>query len=215
MNIVILGEPASGKGTQAALISKEFNLYHLQTGDIARRVAEKDERIREIINSGKLIPEEEMSLYVMDLLHQKQADMKDILFEGFPRFISQYEALKNYLKNKGDDIDAIFSLELGQDEAVKRISLRRICGKCGEVFNSTTNPPKNDGLCDKCGEKLIQRADDMPEAIKTRFEYYKNNTKTLIDYLDKEGKLIKINGARPIQVVFEDIKKHIYAISSH
>jgi adenylate kinase len=205
MNIVILGSPASGKGTQAQLLSKEYGLYHLQTGDIARDLAKKDERIKQIVDSGKLVPEDEMTMYVIDVLNKDKSDMKNIIFEGFPRFVGQHEALENFLKNKGDDIDAVISLDIDKDEAIKRISARRICNKCGEVYNLITNPPGEEGKC-RCGGDLIQREDDKPEAINMRFEYYKNNTKELIDYLERKKKLIKVDGSKPIEVVFENIK---------
>lgn len=205
MNIVILGAPASGKGTQAEILAEKFNLYHLQTGAIARDLAKKDERIRQMVNSGKLIPENEMTMYVMDVLKENKPDMENILFEGFPRFISQYEALEGYLKTKGDDIDAVISLDISENTAVERISSRVMCEKCGETYNLITNPPKNNGICGKCGGKLIQREDDKPEAIKERFAYYRANTQELIDYLDKKGKLIRIDGERPIETIAADI----------
>jgi len=210
MNIVLLGAPGSGKGTQAERIAKKFGLYHLQTGAIARNLAEKDARIKDIVESGKLIPEEEMTMYVLDLLKEKRKDMSNILFEGFPRFISQYEALTYFLTSKGDDIDLVISLEISEAEAVRRISSRRICEKCGEVYNLVTNPPKGEGC--KCGGTLIQREDDNPEVVKVRFEYYKNNTKELIDYVDGKGKLTRINGERKIDVIIEDITKKIERI---
>lgn len=210
MNIILLGAPASGKGTQADLLTREFGLYHLQTGQIARDLAKKDERIKQIIESGKLIPEEEMTMHVIDHLSNKKNNMKDILFEGFPRFISQYEALKNYLETKGDDIDKVFTLDISEDEAIKRISSRRICEKCGEVYNLVTNPPSGDKC--KCGGKLIQRADDKKEAIKVRFRYYEQNTKKLIDYLDQKGQVEHVDAERSIEEIFADIKKRIKAI---
>lgn len=207
MNIVLLGAPGSGKGTQAERIAKKFGLYHLQTGAIARSLAEKDARIKDMVESGKLIPEEEMTMYVLDLLKEKKSDMSNILFEGFPRFISQYEALANFLASKGDDIDLVISLEISEAEAVRRISSRRICEKCGEVYNLVTNPPEGD-VC-KCGGRLILRKDDNPESVKVRFTYYKNNTKELIDYVDRQGKLTRIDGEREIDVIFEDITRKI------
>ena len=145
MNIILLGSPASGKGTQANLLCEKFNLYHLSTGDVSRKLAETDQRIKEIIDSGKLIPAEEITMHVINFLTNEKSDLKDILFEGFPRFITQYEALDNFLKNKGDDIDLVISLEVSQEEAVKRISSRRVCSNCGENFNILTKPSKTDG----------------------------------------------------------------------
>jgi len=208
MNIVLLGAPGSGKGTQAERIAADFNLYHLQTGAIARSLAEEDERIRKLVDSGQLIPAEEMTMHVIDFLSHRENGLSDILFEGFPRFVSQYEALANFLEDKGDDIDIVFTLDISQEEAVKRISSRRICSKCGEVYNLVTNPPSVEDVC-KCGGKLIQRKDDNPDSIKVRFQAYRDNTKELVDYLDQKGKLTRIDGERSIDEIYQDIKQRI------
>ena len=207
MNIVLLGSPASGKGTQADILCQKFGLYHLSTGDIARKLAEKDVRIKEIIDSGKLVPHEEMTMYVLEFLGEKRTQLKNILFEGFPRFIPQYEALENFLHTNGDDLDVVISLDVSETEAIKRISARWMCEKCGENFNTITKPPKVAGICDKCGGNLIQRKDDNPESVKVRFQYYQDNTKELIDYLDKKGKLVHVNGERPIDNIAADLEK--------
>ncbi len=209
MNIILLGSPGSGKGTQAELIVNKYGLFLLSTGDLARNIASKNPRINKIINSGKLIPQEEMTMYVLEFLLSKKPDLKNILFEGFPRFISQYDALDEFLVSKGKKIDAALSLDISREEAIKRISSRRICSKCGEVYNLSTNPPKVEGICDKCGGALIHREDDKPEAIKVRFDYYKENTQELIDHLDKKGKLVRINGERPIEAIFSDIERNL------
>jgi adenylate kinase len=213
MNIVLLGPPGSGKGTQAEILAKKFKLYYLQTGELSRKLSENDARIREIVNSGKLIPQEEMTMYVIDFLKNEKPELKNILFEGFPRFISQYEALENFLRNRGDDIDAVISLDIDEESAIKRISSRRICEKCGEVYNLITNPPPATGC--KCGGKLVQRDDDKEESVKVRFDYYKENTKTLIDYLDAKGKLIRVDGDRPIDVISEDILARLKDINGN
>jgi len=202
---VILGAPASGKGTQAQLLSEKFKLFHFQTGELSRSLAKKDPRIKKIVDSGKLIPEEEMTMYALDYLKENKPDLKNILFEGFPRFISQYEALEKFLELKGDGIDAVISLDISEREAVRRLSARRICENCGEIYNLITTPPPEEGKCGNCGGKLVQRADDKPESIKVRFSYYKDNTEKLIDYLDRKKKLIRIDGERPIEVIFKDI----------
>ena len=203
MNIIILGAPASGKGTQATLLAEKIGLYLLQTGELSRNLAKKDKRIREIVNSGKLIPEEEMTMYVLDFLHKEKPDLKNILFEGFPRFISQYDALEKFLMSKGDDIDLVISIDISEEEAVKRISSRRVCEKCGKIYNLITNPPPKADC--ECGGNLIQRKDDNPESVMTRFKYYEENTKELIDYLDKKGKLVRIDGERPIDEIQKDL----------
>nr|AKQ05530.1 adenylate kinase, adenylate kinase [uncultured Microgenomates bacterium Rifle_16ft_4_minimus_24053] len=205
MNIVILGAPGSGKGTQSELLANKLNLFYFQTGELARELAKKDKRIREIVDSGRLIPKEEMTMYALDNLKESKSNYKDILFEGFPRFISQYEALEKFLELKGDGIDAVISLDISEREAVRRLSARRICENCGEIYNLITTPPPEEGKCGNCGGKLVQRADDKPESIKVRFSYYKDNTEKLIDYLDRKKKLIRIDGERPIEVIFKDI----------
>ena len=144
-----------------------------------------------------------MTRHVIDHLGKKRSQMKNVLFEGFPRFISQYKALDEFLKTKGDDVDAVISLDISEKEAIKRISSRRICRKCGSIYNIITNPPPKGGC--PCGGRLFQRKDDKPKSIKVRFQYYRDNTKKLINYLDKKGNLIKIDGERPIDVIFEDI----------
>jgi adenylate kinase len=144
-------------------------------------------------------------MHVINFLSKEKSDLGNILFEGFPRFISQYEALSNFLKNKGDDIDAVISLEVSEEEAIKRISSRRVCEKCGENFNLITKSPVKEGICDKCGGNLILRADDSPESVKVRFVYYRENTKELIDYVEKIGKLTRVDGARPIDEIQKDL----------
>jgi adenylate kinase len=206
MNVVLLGSPASGKGTQAEILCRDFGLFHLSTGDISRKLAETDTRIKEMIDAGKLIPSEEMTMHVLDFLKTQKPDLKDILFEGFPRFINQYEALANFLRSKGDDIDLVISLEVSEKVAIERISSRRVCSKCGENFNTVTKPSKIEGVCDKCGGNLIQRKDDNPESVKVRFKYYQENTKELIDYLDNKGLLTKVNGERPIDEIAQNLR---------
>ena len=205
MNLVLLGAPGSGKGTQAEMLAEKLGLFYLQTGSLARDWAEKDKRIKEIIESGKLIPEEQMTEYVMNYLEEKVPSGKNILFEGFPRFISQYEKYNEWLSSKGEKIDAVISLELQEEVAIKRLSSRRICKKCGEVYNLTTNPPSISDKCDKCGGDLIKRSDDNRDSIKVRFEYYRNNTKKLIDFLEARGQLVKVDADRPIEIIFKDI----------
>lgn len=207
MNIVLLGSPASGKGTQADILCQKFGLYHLSTGDISRQLAETDDRIKEMINAGKLIPAEEMTMHVVNFLTTRKPELSNILFEGFPRFISQYEALANFLTSKGDSIDVVISLDVSKEAAIKRISSRRFCSNCKENFNLITKPPKKDGICDNCGSSLVQREDDNPASVEVRFDYYQKNTKELIDYVEKLGKLTRVNGERPIDDIAKDLEK--------
>jgi adenylate kinase len=204
MNIVLLGLPGSGKGTQAVLLSQKLNLFYLATGDLARDWATKDPKIKGIVNSGDLIPEKEMTQYVMKHLNNNVPKGKGILFEGFPRFISQFEDYENWLSSRGQKVDYVFSLDIDEEETVKRISARRICERCDRVYNLITEPPSVPNKCD-CGGTLIQRKDDDPSVVKTRYKVYKNNTKKLIDYLDSKQRLIHIDANRPVEDIFQDI----------
>ena len=186
---------------------ENLNLFYFLAGKLSRDLAKKDPRIAEIVESGQLIPEKEMTDYVGKYLDEYVPEGKNVLFEGYPRFIKQYEYLKDWALKKGDDIDAVVFIDISEEEAVKRLSSRRICGDCGEVYNLVTNPPPG-GKCE-CGGKLIRRRDDSPESIKIRFQMYRKNTKKLVDYIDKNGNLIKVDGERPIDMIFDDILKRI------
>ncbi len=205
MNIILLGAPASGKGTQAQLLAKKLKLFNFKSGDLSRTLASGNERLKKIIDSGELVPEDEMSMYVVDFLARHRPETRDILFEGFPRFISQFEALQKFLLTKGDDIDAVISLDMREEDAIARISSRRVCVKCGQTYNLISNPPKKEGKCDKCGGNLAQRDDDTPKSIKVRFNFYHKNTKELINYLAKKKSLIRVNANKPVEEVFAEI----------
>lgn len=204
MNIILLGLPGSGKGTQAALLSQKLNLFYLATGDLSREWAKKDERIRKIVESGELIPEKEMTDYVMNYLKKNVPLEQGILFEGFPRFVSQFLDYENWLLTRGQKIDYVFSLDIDEEKTIQRISARRICEKCDRVYNLITEPPPTPEKCE-CGGNLIQRKDDKIETIKVRYKFYKDNTQKLVDYLDSEKRLIHINADRPVEVIFQDI----------
>ena len=185
MNIIILGAPGSGKGTQAKDLAKKFNLFYFSAGDLARKLAEEDSRINKIVNKkGGLIPDDEMTSYVEKYLAKKiTTEDINIIFDGYPRFVSQYEALEKWLEKRGSKIDVAILLEISEEEAVKRLALRK-------------------------------RKDDNLETIKTRFKYYRDNTKKLIDHIDSIGKLIKVDGERPIDVIQKDLVKILEKIST-
>ncbi len=212
MNIILLGAPASGKGTQATFLAKKFDLYLLQTGELSRKLAQTDPDIKKMYDAGKLIPHELVTMHVINFLSTEKPDLKNILFEGFPRFIPQYKALETFLKEKGDDIDLIVSIDISIAESVKRISSRRICSVCGKIYNLVTMPPTS-GKCD-CGGELIQRSDDNPQSVKVRFKYYEDNTKELIDYLNRKGLLVSVNGERSVEEIQEDLVRLVSEVKN-
>jgi len=197
MIIVLLGPPGSGKGTQAKMIAEEFGLRHISTGDLLRDEAKKDtplaRKIKEVLEQGKLLSDQLM----LEILMNSLPDDNYIL-DGFPRTVSQAKMLDDIA-----DIDFVFLIDVSDNSIIERIVNRRLCSKCGRIYNLKTNPPKDDNLCDVCGLPLVQREDDKEEIVRKRLEEYHKQTEPVIKYYDK--RLIRINGERPIADVFKEI----------
>jgi len=205
MKLLILGKPGSGKGIQSDKICEKYKTTHISTGDIFREILKKQsplsKKIKNIINSGKLVSDEITNEIVKNRL--SQADCKNrFLLDGFPRNLFQAEFLSQI-----EDINAVVYLKVNDKEIIKRISSRRVCPNCKAVYNIITMPPKIEGICDNCKTPLIQREDDRPESIKERLDTYNKQTKPLIKYYSKKGLLKEINGEQVVEKVFEDITK--------
>jgi len=207
MNIIILGPPGSGKGTQARRLVEALNLFYFESGEFSRELSKTNPRIEKIVNSGGLIPEEEMTKYVSEYLEKEVPGGRNILFDGYPRFIPQYKFLEHWLENEGSKIDKVFLFEISDKETIHRLSARRICRKCGTVYNLITNPPSGERC--ECGGELIQRDDDKPEVIEERLEVYRQNTLPMVEYIEKKGILERVDGERPIDTIFSDLIQHI------
>ncbi len=197
MNIILLGPPGCGKGTQAKKISEKYSLSHLSTGDILRKaVAEKTElglKAKEYMDKGKLGPD----ALVLELIKPSLSD--DIILDGFPRNLNQAVMLKKIFR-----IDAVLSIGVDFNVLVKRLTGRRSC-RCGAVYHIEYNLPKKEGVCDKCNSKLYQRDDDKEEVVVERIETYKKETKPLIDYYKKQRILKTVDGNLSIHDVFDEI----------
>jgi len=208
MNILLVGPQGAGKGTQAEKLVQKFNLAYLQTGGIFREIQTQDtplgRRVAEFMNKGILVPDEIVVQVVQSHL-EKLGQMDNIVFDGFPRNVAQAEYFDKLLAEKGRAIDVVFFLTLTEEESIRRLGNRRICEKCGQIFNLLTKPPKVDGICDICGGRLMIRSDETPEAIKTRLKEFWTKTQPLIDYYQQRGLVEEIDGNRPIEVIFEDI----------
>ena len=203
MNLIILGPPASGKGTQAKMLAERFNLKHISSGDILRANS-GNPKIRKYLENGSLVPDE----IVFDFLKREMEDLEGkegFILDGFPRTIKQAEMLDSFLKEKGMEIDRVIYLDVKDEEVIKRVSGRRVCPKCGATFNVYFAPPKIEGVCDRCKGRLIQREDDREEVVKKRLEIFKKETLPLLEYY--KGKVITINGNRGISEIFGDICK--------
>ena len=204
MNVILLGAPGAGKGTQAVRIAAAMNIPHISTGDIFRKnIKEKTPvglKAKSYIDRGQLVPDE----VVVEIVQQRidEDDCKNgFLLDGFPRTIAQAEAL-----DRLTNIDSVINLEVDLDKLVDRITGRRVCEKCGESYHVST---KKDDICEKCGGKLIQRADDTEETVKSRLNVYKNETAPLINFYKNQGVLKNVDGMKSIEEVFEEISKAV------
>jgi adenylate kinase len=207
MKIVILGALGSGKGTQADMLSKKFNIPHISTGQIFRDIQnDKDnplaQEVTEYMNKGALVPDEVVGRLVAERIKQDDCQNGYIL-DGYTRKLSQAETL-----SKIDDIDTALSINISDEEVIKRTSGRRSC-KNGHIWHVDFNPSKDDKVCDTCSEELFQREDDNEEAIKKRLDIYHQESDPIIDFYEESGKLIKIDGEQTIEKVFEDILKSL------
>lgn len=200
MNYLFLGPQGSGKGTQAKIFAEKLKIPHISSGDMLRNTnGELKKEVDSYITNGNLVPDELILRIIKQRINQPDCENGFIL-DGFPRNISQARELDKIIK-----IDNAFNIEISDEEAVKRLSGRLSCKKCGHVFNTLTNPPKQAGICDKCGNKLYQRQDDTEEAIKKRLQIYKDETLLLIKFYNT----VKVNGIQPIEKVSQDIQKAI------
>lgn len=204
MNIIILGPQGSGKGTQARLIVKEFNLFYVSTGDILREIAEKDVSVRNRLNKGVLLPDRETFEIIVKYLERKGIN-ENILFDGYPRSVPQYELFKNWLNQRGKKIDLVIVLNISEEETIRRLSARREDPATGKIYNLITEPP---GPEVDLG-RLVQRDDDKPEAIRVRLEEYRSSTLPLIEELRKDTKVVEIAGERTVEEIAQDIKNTI------
>ena len=203
MKIVLLGAPGSGKGTQAAFISKDYSLMHISTGDIFRdNISRKTPigiKIKDIIDSGNLCPDELTIEIVRNRLNEKDCE-NGYLLDGFPRNLTQAESLE-----KDNAPDIVLNIDVDLDLVQKRISSRRFCEKCKGTFNAMLMDNKD--ICPKCGANLITRKDDEESAVKERLVVYKKQTEPLVEFYKNLGKLVTVNGNQTIEEVFAEIKK--------
>lgn len=208
MNILLVGPIASGKGTQAEKLIEKFNLAHVEMGGLLRAVSKEETplggKVREFINNGRLVTDEIVVEIVNNYL-QSIGRLDGILFDGFPRIVSQAEYFEKFLHEKGLKLNAVIYLILPREEILNRIINRRTCEKCGKVFNVVTKPPKTEGLCDYCGGKLISRTDETPEKTATRIDWFEKEVLPMINFYKTKGVVEEVDGNRPIEAIFNDI----------
>lgn len=205
MKLILLGPPGAGKGTQSKMLSERYNIPQISTGDILRiAVSGKTElgiAAKSFIDKGQLVPDDIIISIIEERI--KRADCRDgYILDGFPRTIAQAENLSNILNARGEEVDIVIDIDVRADELLKRLTGRWTCKGCGEGFHIEFNPPKKEGICNKCGGVLFQRSDDKTETILNRLEIYNNQTKPLKLYYDGKGKLKVVSGVGSLSDVF-------------
>lgn len=212
MKLIIMGPPGAGKGTQAALIKNTLNIPHISTGDMFREAIKNETPLgleaKRYIDNGELVPDSVTIGLVKERLSNEDCK-KGFLLDGFPRTIPQAEALDKILKELDMKLDAVVNIAVDDAILVDRIVGRRVCPKCKAGYHITNLKPKVDGICDVCGEKLVQRKDDTEETVKNRLNVYANQTKPLLEYYDSYGIVKTIDGVGDIDVIFNNIKSEL------
>ena len=210
MNLVLMGLPGAGKGTQAERIVEKYNIPHISTGDMFRAAMKEGTELglkaKSFMDQGQLVPDEVTIGIVRERL-EKEDCKNGFLLDGFPRTVPQAEALEQMLGQLGRHIDYVINVDVDQSILMERLTGRRICKECGSTYHLVFNPPSKEGICDKCGGELYQRADDNEETVGNRLEVNVKQSKPLLDFYEAKGYLRNIDGQQPIGQVFSDIEK--------
>ncbi|WP_394235297.1 adenylate kinase [Niallia oryzisoli] len=209
MNLLLMGLPGAGKGTQAEQLIKKYDIPHISTGDMFR-AAIKDgtqlgKRAKEYMDAGELVPDEVTIGVVRERLSKDDCS-KGFLLDGFPRTTAQAEALEQILADLGRSINHVLYINVDQSELMARLTGRRICRDCGSTYHMIYNPTKVDGECDKCNGELYQRADDNEETVGTRLKVNIDQQQPLLDFYQEKGTLRNVEGNQKIDVVFKEIE---------
>ena len=208
MILVFLGAPGAGKGTQAAVVSRKFGLAHIASGDLFRQSVEKGtelgKSVKAYMDKGALVPDELTIKLISERLNEPDCKV-GCLFDGFPRTIEQAKALDKMLAGRGWSVDKAVYIEVPEEDLLKRLGGRWICRKCQAPYHEVSSPPKTKGKCDKCGGELYQRSDDNEKTVKERLKVYFAQTTPLLDYYQKAGNLVRVDGNLGIEEVSEKI----------
>lgn len=209
VKIILLGPPGAGKGTQAKSISNKYSIPHISTGDIFRKNISENTPLgieaKSYMDNGQLVPDEVTINMVKDRLQQEDCK-QGYLLDGFPRTVSQAEALQDFLDSRNESLDTALLIEVPRDFILERMTGRRVCPSCGASYHIKFNPAVN-GKCELCGSDVVQRKDDTEETVKERLDVYEKQTQPLIDFYKDKNLLSTVDGTQAINKVFESICK--------
>jgi adenylate kinase len=209
LNLILMGPPGAGKGTQAERLVADFDLPYYATGDILREAVREETELgkqaKEYMERGDLVPDEVICDVIMERIDSSEADDGFIL-DGFPRTVRQAEVLEEALDRRGRSLTAVLLVDVSDDEVVRRLSGRRICVKNQHVYHVEFDPPKREGVCDQDGSRLIQRDDDTPETVQNRLSVYRKQTSPVVDLYDEKGILRRFDGSRSPSEVHDHIR---------
>jgi adenylate kinase len=210
MNIILMGLPGAGKGTQAEKIVAEFGIPHISTGDMFRAAIKEEtemgKQAKSYMDQGLLVPDEVVIGIVKERLGKADCE-KGFLLDGFPRTMAQAEALSATLAEMERNIDHVINIDVDRSILLERLTGRRICRSCGATYHVVFNPPSQEGICDKCGGELYQRDDDNEATVATRLDVNIEQSAPILNYYKEKGLLRNINGQQDIDKVFEDVAK--------
>ncbi len=216
LNLILMGLPGAGKGTQAEKIVEKYQIPHISTGDMFRLAikegTELGNKAKAFMDQGELVPDEVTIGIVKERLSMDDCQ-KGFLLDGFPRTVAQAEALENLLTDINESLDYVIHVNVPSDQLIERLTGRRICPTCGTAYHLLFNPPKEAGKCDKDGAELIQRKDDKPDTVEKRLEVNLEQTKPMLDFYNDKGYLISVDGDQDINQVFEDIDTKLGELS--
>jgi len=215
MHVILMGPQGSGKGTQSERVRARLNLGSIATGELFR-AAIKDgtalgQKIQAVYDRGELVPDDLTIALVEERLDQlaeersRGARVDGALYDGFPRTVAQADALSRALRARGEDLTAVIAIDVPREILIERLAGRRVCSSCGRVYNVLSDPPAVDAVCDVCGGRVIQRADDTPDAVAKRLDLYQQETAPLVDRYEEQGLVEHVDGNRPIDEVTQSI----------
>lgn len=212
LNLILMGLPGAGKGTQAEKIKEKYNIPHISTGDMFRLAIKEGtdlgKKAKEFMDQGALVPDEVTIGIVRERL-MKDDCKNGFLLDGFPRTIAQAKSLEQLLTELNESINSVLHVDVPKEKLVERLSGRRICPTCGTAYHVEFNPPKVEGICDKDGTPLTQRDDDKPETVKNRLAVNIEQMQPLLDFYQDKGHLVRVNGDQDINDVFQEIRSKL------